>query len=122
MLGNFVSILIVSLFCAVVMVAEHYVPWARWLAGNKKPHPVWNYVQGLLGILISFTALAAYWHFVSVEISPLIMALAAWSISTAAGVSVLACYWIDSAYCYRARAREAEEREVLARQQLEKAL
>jgi hypothetical protein len=116
MLSIVVSIAVASLFAAITMIAEHYAPWGRYIAG-RDVHPVVNYVSGMLGILLPFSALAIY-QGANAAFTPWIAALAVWSISIVSGVSVAACYLIDGWYHNRTLIKEADEREKLHREQL----
>lgn len=110
-----VSIMIASMFAGVTMIAEHYLPWGRYITG-RDVHPVVNYVSGVLGILLPFSALAVY-QAGNAAFTPWIAAFAVWIISIISGIAVAACYLIDGWYHNQTLIREANEREKLHREQ-----
>jgi len=104
------STLLAAMFAILIMFAEHYLPW-RYVVSHDRLHPVANYILGLLGIFLPYTALMAYWRVTFVLISPLAAAAALWAIAAAAGITVSSLYILDSWYQRGVCAREAEERE-----------
>jgi hypothetical protein len=112
------SVMLAAIFAAVVMVGEHYWPW-RYLVGRDRLHPIYNYILGLLGILLPYTALLIWCQFEIGYISPYTAALALWAIVVSAGLTVGALYALDSWHERGLRAREAEEREALRARQME---
>jgi tellurite resistance protein TehA-like permease len=110
------SILIISLFSAVIMISEHYVPWGKYISG-RDAHPVVNYVSGILGILIPFTALVLYQRG-NAAFTPLVAALALWIITVVSGITVLLCHWIDKTHSSAVLIHEAKERERLYRESI----
>jgi len=96
------QISIAALVSALVICAEHYLPWRR-LFGADLPR-VAAYVLGSLAIALPLTAL----FLVTGQYQA---AGAMWVVFASAGGTTVGCYLLDTFLDNRSRAKEAEERE-----------
>jgi cobalamin biosynthesis protein CobD/CbiB len=89
-----VQIAVTALVSALILLVEHYAP-------VKAPHPIVNYVLGILALVIPFSGLLAFWQ--------LWGALAAiWSVVLTGGLAVMAAYGIDHYLALHGRVKAAE--------------
>lgn len=109
-----VAVTIAGVITALALIVEHYVPWVQYLTGRERLHPVGNYIVGMLAIYIPYTV--ALLRSGGPLVPPGQAVGALWLVTAVGGLTVGVCYGLDSWHAWRTRAREAELREIHARQ------
>lgn len=101
------GIYLVSLIVFLIQLILHYFPWPMLLQG-KQPHPVVNYVAGVLGFIVPLTALYWHWQRVWYWVRDVHL-IALWAVVIASGLAVGGAYLLDAILVRIARARELAE-------------